>query len=247
MGWVIKNKRFLNHQDLRGNTEDFGVPGGEAFRSFLGVPMVVRKEVIGALGVLSKREKAFNPADVRILSILGSIAASYVAGAYAYGSALASRKVDLLTGLGNYIYLKEKVAELGGLAPSGLLALDINDFNRITSDFSIDTADSALIEFAAFLKRVIGESGYVARYYGDVFLIYLPEHNAEETALSARKLLELVKAKNFFIDNKQVSFEGKIGVACAAAGTSDAGDMIKRAFGALKNARRSGAAVVEHN
>jgi len=243
MGWIIRNKRFLNHHDLRKGGAEVGGAAGEGHHSFLGVPMVVRKEVIGALGVVSRREKAFKPADVRILSILGSIAASYVAGAYAYGASVASAKLDQLTGLGNYIYLKEKVEELGRAAPAGMLALDINDFSRITNDFSIDTADSTLVEIAGFLKRVVGEKGHVARYYGDVFLIYLPGHNKDESVVSARKLLELVRAKNFYIESKQVFFEGTAGVAFAGESGIRGGELIKRAFSALKSGRKTGEAV----
>ncbi len=239
MGWIIRNKRPLNHQDLRKGGAEVGGAESEGHRSFMGVPMVVRKEVVGALGVLNRREKAFNQADVRILSILGSIAASYVAGAYAYGATLASRKMDPLTGLGNYIYLKEKAEELGG-GPAGMLALDINDFSRITNEFSIETADNTLIEIAAFLKRVIGDLGHVARYFGDVFLVYLPGHEEKDLVVAARKLLDLVRAKNFFIDSKQVFFEATAGVAPAGAGGLDGGELIKRAFTALKAARKDG-------
>ncbi|MBI3793294.1 MAG: GAF domain-containing protein [Nitrospinae bacterium] len=247
LGWVIKNKRFLNHQDVVTTAADFGGSAGEGHRSFLGVPMVVRQEVIGALGVLGKKEKAFNRADVRILSILGSVAASYVAGAYAYGAAVASRKTDPLTGLGNYIFIKEKADEIGGKSPAGMLVLDINDFSRITGDFSIDIADGALIEIAGFLKRVVAEKGHVGRYYGDVFLIYLPEHDAEETTASAKKLLDVLRAKNFYVESRQVSFDGKVGAAHAGAGGLDGGELIKRAFGALKSARMAGTSVAVYN
>ena len=238
LGWVIRKSQPLNHHDLGGHQHglNMGVAVGEGYRSFLGVPMVVRKEVIGALGMLSVKERAFTQADMRILSILGSIAASYVAGAYAYGISLISKKVDSLTGLGNYIYLEEKIKALDG-TPGALLALDIDGFHRVTRDFSVEVADSALIEIARFFKRVIAQQGYVTRYYGDVFLIYLHGHDREDAAVAARKLLELLKAKNFFIDEKHVLFEGKIGVAMYPEDGVGGNDLIKRSFGALKDSR----------
>ena len=244
MGWVIRKNQPLNHHDLGAHQHglNMGVAVGEGHRSFLGVPMVVRKEVIGALGVLSGKDRAFTQADLRILSILGSIAASYVAGAYAYGISLIARKVDSLTGLGNYIYLEEKIAALDG-TPGALLALDIDNFSKVTQDFSVETADSALIEIARFFKRVIAQQGYVTRYYGDVFLIYLRDHARDEAAMAARKLLELLKAKNFFIDDKHVLFAGKIGIALYPENGISGNELIKRSFGALKEARGGGVAV----
>ncbi len=240
MGWVIRNDQPLNHYITNESRQEFELDGGalREYRSFLGVPMVVRKHVIGALGVLSTGEKAFSAADLRILEILASVAASYVAGAYAYGISLISRKVDSLTGLGNYLYLNEKVEKLAGQA-GALLALDIRNFSRITNDFSVSAADNALVEMAHFFKRVVGKGGYVTRYYGDVFLIFLKDHSRDEAQVAAGKLLELLQAKNFFIDEKKVVFEGNIGIACYPDDGKSGNELIKHSFGALKNARKN--------
>jgi diguanylate cyclase (GGDEF)-like protein len=123
------------------------------------------------------------------------------------------------------------------------LALDIDNFSKVTRDFSVETADSALIEIARFFKRVIAQQGYVTRYYGDVFLIYLRDHARDEAAMAARKLLELLKAKNFFIDDKHVLFAGKIGIALYPENGISGNELIKRSFGALKEARGGGVAV----
>ncbi|MBI5179034.1 MAG: GGDEF domain-containing protein [Nitrospinae bacterium] len=244
MGWVIRKNQPLNHHDVSQSQHGLNVGiAVEGIRSFLGVPMVVRREVIGALGVVGSKVRAFTTADMKILSILGSIAASYVAGAYAYGQSLISRKVDTLTGLGNYLYLEEKIAELDG-THGALLALDIDNFRKVTDEFSVAAADAALVEIARFFHRVVAQEGYVTRYYGDVFLIYLRGHNREEAGIAAQKLLDLLKAKHFFIDDKHVIFEGKIGVAFYPRDGKSGGELIKRAFNALKSGKGAGTVAV---
>ena len=238
IGWIIKKNRTLNHADLSDNPGKHGLNAADhakqGHHSFLGVPMVVRKHVIGALAVLSTEKNAFHQRETRILSVLGAIAASHVAGAYVYGQSLASKKIDSLTGLGNYYYFQEKIN--GNSTPGAVLMLNIINFSRITSDYSVDTADSALIEVAKFLKRIVGKEGFVTRYYGDVFLIFLPEHDREDAFLAAKKLLDIMKAKNFMIDDKQVAFDGRIGVALYPKNGKNGSDMIKKSFSALKNA-----------
>ena len=248
MGWVVKKNQPLNHHILGESRQEFELDGGERreYRSFLGVPMVVRKHVIGALGVLSVRPNGFTAADERILAILGSVAASYVAGSYAYGISLISRKVDSLTGLGNYLYLNEKIEQVGE-ARGALLALDIRDFSRVTREFSVSAADNALVEIAAFFKRVVDKSGYVTRYYGDVFLIFLKDHSHDDALTAAAKLLELLRAKNFFIDDRKTVFEGNIGVAFYPDDGKNGNELIKHSFGALKKARQTAQPVAPWN
>lgn len=248
MGWVVRKNQPLNHHVLGESRQEFELDGGERreFRSFLGVPMVVRKHVIGALGVLSVRSNCFTAADERILAILGSVAASYVAGSYAYGISLISRKVDSLTGLGNYLYLNEKIEQVGD-AHGALLALDIRDFSRVTREFSVSAADNALVEIASFFKRVVDKSGYVARYYGDVFLIFLKDHSRDDALTAAAKLLELLRTKNFFIDDKKTVFEGNIGIAFYPDDGKSGNTLIKHSFGALKIARQTAQSVAPWN
>ena len=248
MGWVVRKNQPLNHHVLGESRQEFELDGGARgeYRSFLGVPMVVRKHVIGALGVLSARTNGFTAADERILLILGSVAASYVAGSYAYGISLISRKVDSLTGLGNYLYLNEKIEQLGD-APGALLALDIREFSRVTRDYSVGAADGALVEIANFFKRVVDKSGYVTRYYGDVFLIFLKDHTRDDALAAAANLLGLLRAKNFYIDDNKTVFEGNIGIAFYPDDGKNGNELIKRSFGALKKARQTAQAVASWN
>lgn len=243
MGWVMKNNQPLNHHDLseHPNKKELGAEAQlrQGYRSFLGVPMVVGRQVIGALGLFSRFKNDFNQRDVKLLSILGSIAASHVAGAHIYGMNLASQKIDSLTGLGNYLYMIEKMEELGP-EPGALLTIDICNFSRITNEFSIEVADMALVEIAKFLKRIVGEEGIVCRYYGDVFLTFLYDHDREKAFLAARKLADVLRAKSFYVENQQVVFESRIGIAVYPDDGRNGNDLIKNSFAALKRSQSGG-------
>lgn len=245
IGWVIRKGIPLNHHDLtdRHNMEDFGdeADARKGYGSFLGVPMIVGRQVVGALGVFSREPNAFSQRDVRVLSIIGSIAASHVAGIYVSGKNISTQKLDPLTGLGTYNDLVEKIEKIDP-TQGALLTLDICNFSRITNEFSVGTADAALIEIARFLKRIVGREGIVSRYYGDVFLIYLQGHNCDDAVTAARKLQEILKTKNFYIDSSQIVFECRIGIALYPDHGRNGSELIKRSFAAVKqSAAGSGA------
>jgi PAS domain S-box-containing protein len=78
MGWVVKSHRSQLLGDLSAGTPQVEILESERqVRSWLGVPLVVRDELLGAVGVSSRKPNAFGEADRRFLeAIAGQTAVS---------------------------------------------------------------------------------------------------------------------------------------------------------------------------
>jgi len=71
LGWVINTRRSQLVGDLAGETPPMEILEAERqVRSWLGVPLVVRDELLGAVSVTSRRPQAFGEADRRFLEAI---------------------------------------------------------------------------------------------------------------------------------------------------------------------------------
>jgi len=78
LSWIVENRRPLVIRDIR--QQDTPIPGGTGlmrlgFRSYLGVPILLKEEAIGTLVVLSKTVRDFMDRDIFFLQQLAAEAA----------------------------------------------------------------------------------------------------------------------------------------------------------------------------
>jgi signal transduction histidine kinase len=77
-GWIVTNRQPIIISDAQQDTRHFGqiatVTNVET-RSLLGVPMITKDKVVGALEAINKRSGQFTPDDQEMLSALGAQAA----------------------------------------------------------------------------------------------------------------------------------------------------------------------------
>jgi diguanylate cyclase (GGDEF)-like protein len=100
---------------------------------------------------------------------------------------------DPLTGLGNRRRMEEDLARTHAQAlrmerAYGMVLFDIDHFKLYNDHYGHLAGDEALRQIARCLGRVVraGESSY--RYGGEEFLVLLPDCNAEEAAIAARRI-----------------------------------------------------------
>jgi len=86
-GWVVREKKSLLIRDWDEEEQDFPVKAGivtERQRSWLGVPLLMGKEIIGVISVQSPEPYAFNLDTQRLLEIIASQAAIAIQNARHY-------------------------------------------------------------------------------------------------------------------------------------------------------------------
>lgn len=85
-GWMLKNKKILISNDIRGDERfKFLEKDDYSFTSLLCVPLMVKGDLIGYLAVFDKKDSSpFYEADSRLLSIIGSQSAQVIENARLY-------------------------------------------------------------------------------------------------------------------------------------------------------------------
>lgn len=127
-----------------------------------------------------------------------------------------------------------RVRRNGGLI--GLALLDIDDFKAINDFHGHAYGDDVLRAIAERLNRTLRSSDYGGRWGGDEFMIALVDTDLAGLEIAGQRIH---KACCGAIDPNGPPVRVSIGIAVAAAG-DDVADLIKRADGALYEAKKGG-------
>lgn len=150
---------------------------------------------------------------------------------------------DELTGLPNrrdvLARLQQLLERRGGQTCAVLLA-DLDHFKRINDEHGHLVGDEVLRAVATRLTEAVREPVVVGRLGGEEFLVVLPDTELE----AARQVAERIREQVATIDTRRW-FEGlpltvSLGVAAADPAGDSVSNMLRRADGALYDAKRAG-------
>jgi len=96
---------------------------------------------------------------------------------------------DELTSVFNRRYLLNYVAEQNQQKQCKLLIVDIDDFKRVNDKFGHIKGDEALITLAKSLDQTISDNGFVARFGGDEFVVFIYENSHESQEQTYKALV----------------------------------------------------------
>lgn len=157
---------------------------------------------------------------------------------------------DLLTGLPNRRGFERPGGQVlaqhaGGPDKLALLFVDLDGFKAVNDRFGHAVGDALLQVVAARLAAGMRRGDLVCRHGGDEFVCLLPNLDSEERAVAlAGDLLQAITAP-CALDGRQVTVGASIGVAIYPRDGDDLPSLMRRADGAMYEAkrRRSGLAL----
>lgn len=208
-GKCAESKDLINIGDVS-CSKDYIPSGLKGVKSEIASPIIYGDELLGVLTIESKVKNAFDEEDIRLLSILTSQISVAIRNAKLYAEIEKLAITDPLTGLYNYRYFYQKLAQEMGRAerykrPLSLVLIDIDDFKLINDTYGHLEGDHVLKTAARLISKNIRkfheptmtkEIVYidtVARYGGDEFIIILPESRLEGAVASAERLRRLIE------------------------------------------------------
>lgn len=157
---------------------------------------------------------------------------------------------DDLTGLPNRSLLVDRLDQaLYRCRRSGediaVLFFDLDDFKDVNDSLGHEAGDAVLRQFADRLSEGLRLNDTLARLGGDEFCLVVEGAGLETATALAARSLERVEARGFDVATAEgglLQASTSIGLAVAAAGEPDSGELLKRADLAMYRAKREGGA-----
>jgi diguanylate cyclase (GGDEF)-like protein len=213
-------------------------------KCFVDVPIRVREEVIGVIGVDRTGELAgFTTEDVEFLVAFASLAGLAIENACLYDRAKELSFIDDLTGLHNIRFLREQMAREMARAyrsgdPLSILMIDVDDLKEVNDRFGHRAGDELLQALGRSISSVIRVSDIVARYGGDEFVVLLPAASAEGAYHAAKRVAQSI-AKLAPIHG-EVQATVSIGIASYPEDAVTHDQLLQAADEAMFRAKRAG-------
>jgi diguanylate cyclase (GGDEF)-like protein len=228
--WIARARRPVLLSGLKGEQDE--THPAQRPGSFLSVPLVVAREVLGVVNVGHSRTGAFNEADRDLLAAAASVLCASLARERASEEARRRAVTDELTGLANRAQFEGRLAEEIEKSkryghPFSILWLDPERFHALNQAYGRAYGDSCLVSLAALLKERLRKSDLVARLGpGDEFAALLP-HQSPEQALLARDRIAVALHSHSFPRRRRLTVS--LGVATYPHDAADAAALLVHA------------------
>lgn len=152
---------------------------------------------------------------------------------------------DGLTGLNNRRHFLERgQAELGRSrrtgAPVGCLMFDVDHFKKVNDTHGHDVGDAVLRALALAARESLRDIDLLGRLGGEEFGALLPETGHTDALLVAERLRAAVAAMGLTHQGAPLVVTISLGVACALGEGETLESLLKRADGALYEAKQAG-------
>lgn len=213
-------------------------------RSFIIVPVLNDKKLIGAINVADKeplhgREVSFDETDLKIVCAIGREVAVALENVELYRELNLLTVTDPLTHIYNYRKFSDSLEfEFKRLRRSKgtlcIMMMDVDKFKSYNDTYGHLEGDALLSGLGEILKASLRETDVVCRYAGDEFCIVLPDSERSGAKRAAEKIKDAVENYPF---KRKVTIS--LGVAQYESGIAQK-ELIRRADKALYESKHKG-------
>jgi len=223
----------------------FGVEAMPDIRTVLGVPLVVRDQIIGALTLDSRRPHAYGERQAKTVMAVAQHAAVAVDHARLYRAVRELSVSDPLTGIANRRKFEETLAAEWQRAsrerlPVAALMIDVDAFKSYNDRYGHQRGDDVLRHVATQL-RTRANGHLVARFGGEEFVVMAAGCGPSEAAQLGESLRAAVESLQLPHDGSPTGVVTlSVGVAATVPDGDSADALVARADACLYEAKRGG-------
>jgi diguanylate cyclase (GGDEF)-like protein len=234
---ILKESAFASMPRLREQVRAHGCSAVTA------LPLEVEGRIIGAMTVLAAEPEAFGPAEVELLSELGSdlsygIASLRTRARHREAEATIKRFAfyDSLTGLPNRTLLMQELERVldqarAGNKPALVLHLEVGRFIEINRVLGYACGDQLLHELVRRVRTVLPQHAVFARLGEGEFSVVMPGCASDAVSL-ARTLIALME-EPVVIAEGMIDARIGVGIAIFPGHGNDAATLVRRSAAAL--------------
>jgi len=220
------------------------VPGFDN-RTFLGVPLILRGEVIGVLSVQSAQPNAYDSNQIRLVETIAQQTTIAMDNAKLFEKMQEMAITDSLTGLYNrryfYMILGNEIERAKRYQSSlTLIMIDIDHFKLVNDKFGHLAGDQVLRSVSDVCKKLLRHTDNMFRIGGEEFMIILPETNQEEALKVAKRIRSTVAENTFKTKKGSVKITVSIGVSEYGENNPASNEFIESADRTMYDAKKAG-------
>jgi diguanylate cyclase (GGDEF)-like protein len=214
-------------------------------RSAMIAPMILDREVLGALGLTAAQPSVFSEADLGLLTSFAATATAAIHNAILYSETQNLAATDPLTGQLN----RRTFFELGQREidrylrfgrPFSWIMLDVDLFKQINDRHGHPVGDQVLTTLVERCCEVIRHVDVLSRYGGDEFIILLPETDHQRAREIAERIRASISDSPIPTDVGVVSITISIGITQASPENSELGLLMNKVDQALYQSKMAG-------
>ena len=245
--WVLSNMKSLLVKDI---SKDFrfsvdGTDMKDDTVSLMTKPLIIENNVLGIMRVDSPREEAYSPHELRILDIIGDLAAVAIENSRLYSQTEELAIRDSLTELYVHRYFMERIEEevkraLRSDSSFALLMMDIDNFKAFNDKHGHIAGDAVLKNIGCILKEKVSAGDMVARYGGEEFAFLAIGHNRRQALKLAEDIRKEIEKTPVTLRREKWFVTISIGVAVFPQDAKLRNDIILEADKYLYEAKEQG-------
>jgi len=123
---------------------------------------------------------------------------------------------------------------------AAVLFIDLDGFKAVNDDHGHDVGDELLRRVAATITGSVRNVDTVARFAGDEFIVVMSELRSRDDAQRVSENILQAIGKPYAIDGRRLRISASIGIALARGKQVSVDELIKRADGAMYQAKGAG-------
>ncbi len=246
--WILRHRVPLLVQDVRKDFR-FNIQPQEAqlrgVRSLISVPLISGSAISGVLRLENTRQDSYDADDLRLLDIVGDLAAVAVENSLLYDQMAKLAITDGLTELFVQRYFKERLDEeisraLWTDSEFALLMLDIDNFKTYNDKYGHIAGDIVLKHIARLINSTVNPGDITARYGGEEFAVIFLDSSKAQAQKIAERIRQVIEQEKFTLRREvtQVLISGGLAVFPQDGKVKEA--LIQKADQALYRAKREG-------
>ncbi len=214
-------------------------------RSWLGVPLIVRNQVIGLLTIDSREINHFTADDAELVTAFAGQVAVAIENARLFDETQRLATTDGLTGLYNHRHFIELAQIEFERARRfkrrlSLILFDIDHFKAVNDKYGHPVGDQALIALANLCREKLREADPIGRYGGEEFIALIVEADAKTGRKVAERLRNEVETMTIRTQVDDLRITVSVGVAELNDDTPNLATLIARADQAMYVAKHKG-------
>ena len=226
--------------------DEFSKPPHNHIHSWLGVPLIFQRRIIGLLTIDSTTPNQFSEVSQNLVMEFANQVSVAIENSRIYKVAQHQATTDSLTGVYNRrgLYDKARVDFIKSISrsqPFTSIMIDLDHFKSINDTYGHAVGDQVLRELAKRCKSCVRDIDIVGRYGGEEFLIVLPDTSAETGLIVAERLRSAIANRPMLVgEDISLNVTASLGVAEKQNTTTSLEMVILRADQAMYIAKHKG-------